>query len=42
MLNRLNSKCIAYGMAMHVKKTKVMVMEGKVMVMVGKEMYNVK
>ena len=26
MLNRLNSKCIAYGMAMNVKETKVMVM----------------
>src|SRR5207244_12843338 len=26
MLNRLNSKCIAYGMSMNVKKTKVMVM----------------
>src|SRR5437899_2552652 len=26
MINRLNSKCIAYGMAMNVKKTKVMVM----------------
>src|SRR5437870_11520874 len=32
MINRLNSKCIAYGMSMKVKKTKVMVMsrEGNV------------
>jgi len=32
MINRLNLKCIAYGMAMNVKKTKVMVMsrEGNV------------
>jgi len=26
MLNKLNSKCKAYGMSMNVKKTKVMVM----------------